>query len=45
MPNDHATQLRDYLNTLYAITNPDVNTLIMRYLNAGTIVDKTVEMR
>ena len=45
MVKDHNTELRDYLNTLYGTTNRDINPLLMRYLNAGTIVDKTVEMR
>lgn len=37
--------IRDYLNTLYGITEDDVTTLIRRYINADTIRDAAVSFR
>ena len=43
--SDHNTETRDYLNTLYGMTNPDIEPLVDLYLDADTIVDKAVSAR
>lgn len=37
---DRNSDLLVYLQTLYGVTNADVTTLVRRYLDAATLVDR-----
>lgn len=39
------TTLRDYLNDIYNIANPDLVPLFDRYVDEDTITDKTISVR